>query len=109
MKRYAWLSIAVCLTGFEVWAVFGSSEIGPMNFGNHPALLSLIIVAFTVSGLGGWWMVFKIVRYEKRVFPVILLPFLVPNSFLWYYFERTAHGVVRKNFVRDGRPSKPIA
>ncbi|MGB8524845.1 MAG: hypothetical protein WCD43_17920 [Candidatus Acidiferrales bacterium] len=86
MKRYGWILLAVCLTGFEVWAVFARS--GPMNLENHPILFPLILVAFTGSGLGGWWMLFKIVRHEKHVFPVILVPLLIPNSWLWYYFER---------------------
>jgi len=33
-------------------------------------------------------MLFKIVRHEKHTFPLILVPLLIPNSFLWYYFER---------------------
>jgi len=66
--------------------VFGSS--GPMGFDNHPVLLSLIISAFTVSGLGGWWMLYRIVRHEKRLLPLIIVPILIPNSYLWYYFER---------------------
>lgn len=86
MRRYVWVSSAICLTGFEVWAVFASPS--PINFDNHPILLSSIILAFTVSGLGGWWMLFRIVRHEKRVFPLILVPLLVPNSYFWYYFER---------------------
>jgi hypothetical protein len=86
MKRYAWILLAVCLTGFEVWVVL--APLGPLNFDNHPLLLSLILGAFTASGLGGWWMLFRIVRKEKHLFPLILIPILIPNSFLWYYFEK---------------------
>lgn len=90
VERYAWILFAVCLTGFEVWAVF--SRTGPMNLTSHPVLLPLILLAFTASGLGGWWMLFMILRHEKGMFPIILAPLLIPNSFLWYYFERIKPG-----------------
>ena len=86
MKRYLWLLLAGCLTSFETWAVF--TESGPMNFANHSILFPLILVSFAASGLGGCWMLFSVIRREKHVFPVVLVPFLIPNSFLWYYFER---------------------
>ncbi len=85
MRRFYWILLAICLTAFELWAVFAPTK--PMNFQNQPILLPLIISAFVTSGLGGWWMLFKIVRHEKQVFPIILVPFLIPNAFLWYYFE----------------------
>jgi len=86
MKRCGWILLAVCLRAFELWVVFSPS--GPMDFVNQPILFPLILVAFTASGLGGWWMSFKIVRHEKHIFPVVLVPLLILNSFLWYYFER---------------------
>lgn len=36
-------------------------------------------------------MIFKILRQEKHIFPIILVPLLIPNSFLWYYFEVVRH------------------
>lgn len=90
MKRCGWILVALGLTCFEGWAVFSRSE--QMNFANYPVLFPSILVAFTASGLGGWWMLFRIVRHEKHMFPVILVPLLIPNSFLWYYFERMTPG-----------------
>jgi len=86
MKRFGWILFAVLLTGFEFWAVFTPS--GPMNFATDPILLPSILGAFATSGIGGWWMLYMIVRRERRVFPLILVPLLIPNSFLWYCFER---------------------
>ena len=83
-----WISLAICLTAFECWAVFAPT--GPIDSNNHPFLFPLVIGAFAVSGIGGWWMLLRILRKESRVFPRILLPMLVPNSFLWYYFEVVA-------------------
>lgn len=85
MKRFGWICGAICLTVFEFWAVFSRTD--PMNFDNHPILLGLILGAFTASGIGGWWMLFRIVRKERHIFPIILVPLVIPNSFLWYYFE----------------------
>jgi hypothetical protein len=55
---------------------------------NHPVLFFSILLLFGVPGLGGLWVLFRIVRYEKRLFPIILVPLLISNSFVWYYFER---------------------
>jgi hypothetical protein len=59
-----------------------------MNFDNHPVLLPAILMLFGAPALGGWWMIVMIIRYEKRVFPLILVPFLIPNAFVSYYFAR---------------------
>lgn len=90
VKRFVWILLAAGLTTFEAWTVF--SQVGVVNFENAPILFPLIIVAFTASGLGGCWMLLKIVRHEKHIFPIILAPLLIPNSFLWYYFERVMPG-----------------
>ncbi len=79
MKRYGWVLLAVCLTSFEVWVFLRS---GPMNLASYPILFPLTLVAFMSSGLGGWWMLFKIVRYEKNLFPIILVPLLNPEFVL---------------------------
>jgi hypothetical protein len=110
LKRCGWIVIAFCMTMLEIWAIF--SRLGPMNFANQPILLALIISTFTASGLGGCWMLFRIVRHEKHLFPLVLVPLLIPNSFLWYYFERsTAPGKApslppRKNSMSPDRPER---
>jgi hypothetical protein len=87
MRRYGWILIIICLTGLQLYVMFAPT--GPMNFDNHPFLLPAILVLYAAPALGGWWMIFMIIRYEKRVFPLILVPFLIPNAFVWYYFART--------------------
>ena len=86
MNRWAWILLAVCLTGLQLAAIVAPTP--PMNFDNHPILLSAILVLFAAPALGGWWMIFTIIRHEKHILPMILVAFLIPNSFLWYYFER---------------------
>jgi hypothetical protein len=86
MKRVGWILLAVSLTALQVLVVFAPTP--PMNFDTHPILLSAILALFLGPGLGGVCMVFRIIRYERRLFPVILVALLIPNSFLWYYFER---------------------
>jgi len=90
MKRYTWILAAVCLTGLQLSVVFAPTP--AMDFDTHPFLLSAVLLLFGAPALGGVWMLFMIVRHEKRLFPLILVPLLIPNSFLWYYFERIRPG-----------------
>ena len=97
MKRLAWILVAVCLSAFQIWGIIFSPS-GPINFDNHPVLLGCMIAAYAGSGLGGVWMLFAIIRYERRIFPVILIALFIPNAFLWYYFERIRP---RKRIARE--------
>jgi hypothetical protein len=91
MRRCAWILLAVCLTGLQAWVVFAPTP--PINPDNHPILFFSSLLLFGAPGLGGLWVLFRIIRDEKRLFPIILIPLLIPNSFLWYYFERAKpHG-----------------
>ena len=47
----------------------------------------LEVLFFVTSGLGGMWMVYTAIRYEKHPFFFMLLAG-IPYFFLWYYFER---------------------
>lgn len=87
VRRLFWISLAICLSVFQFWAMF--SVHGPMNFDTNPILLPVFIVAFFGSGLGGVWMIFRaIVRREKNL-PLILIGSIsVPNLWIWYFFER---------------------
>jgi len=78
-KKYVWIVLTLCLTGFEFWAVFAPT--GPMKFQNRPVLFPFILGAFGSSGIGVWWMLLRILRKERRIFPIILMPLLIPNSF----------------------------
>ena len=44
-------------------------------------------IVCAVSPLGGLWVFYQAIRYEKDLLPYLLLGFL-PFSFVWYYFER---------------------
>jgi hypothetical protein len=57
--------------------------------------LAVIMIFSMGSPLGGFWMIYRAIRDEKRPIPYVLLAF-VPLAFLWYYVER-----VRP--VRDGK------
>ena len=55
---------------------------------NHPAMLLAFVVLFAIPPVGALWMAYMAIRYEKNPFPMLLLAFLIPFTFLWYYFER---------------------
>jgi len=81
MKRFLWALIAVTLNLFLFWVV-----VGPWYPTNRAAMI-FIATLFGLPAVGGFWMLYSAVRYEKRPVPFALLAFL-PFSFLWYYFER---------------------
>jgi hypothetical protein len=60
MKRYGWILLAVCLTAVQVLVVVAATP--PMNLGNHPFLLSAILVLFLGPGLAGVSMIFMVAR-----------------------------------------------
>lgn len=48
----------------------------------------LILLILTVAGnIGGFWMLYQAIRYEKRVARYTLLSF-VPFMFIWYLLVR---------------------
>ena len=80
------------LSALALWIVAG-----PWKPGN-PLVIALVMVFFGASSLGGIWMIYRAVRYERHPLAKILLAF-VPYSFLWYYFERVRP---RKHLKRHG-------
>lgn len=61
---------------------------------SHPAILFLLVILFGIAPLGAFWMMYMSIRYEKNPFPMLLLAFLIPFAFLWYYMERVRPGKV---------------
>jgi hypothetical protein len=58
---------------------------------SNPFILAVFFVLYAIAPLGGFWMMYMSIRYEKKPWPKILLA-LIPFTFLWYYFERRSHG-----------------
>ena len=64
---------------------------------NHPGMLFGIVLLFGIPPAGAFWMIYVAIRYEKNPLPMVLLAFLVPFTFVWYYFERVRPGKLVKN------------
>lgn len=86
---FLWFVLGMAVTGAAFWFVTSKGPV-PAN----PLSLLAIALIFVVSPIGGFWMLYVVIRYEKRPLPYILLAFL-PYFFLGYYFER----------VRNKKPS----
>ena len=54
---------------------------------SNPLVAVAFVILYAIAPLGGFWMMYMSIRYEKNPWPMILLA-LIPFSFLWYYFER---------------------
>jgi hypothetical protein len=85
MRNLAWIVLISFLTGLCGWIV-----IGPW-FPKSTLALVTVLTVFAAPSLGGIWMLYRAIRFEKHPFPVALLAF-IPYGFLWYYFERVRPG-----------------
>jgi hypothetical protein len=65
----------------------------PLLLHNLPLLIFFVCLNM-VSNLGGFWMLYQAVRYERRVGRYVLLAF-VPFMFVWYSLVRVP---LRKEF-----------
>jgi hypothetical protein len=81
MKLLFWILLGLGVTGVAFWMV-----ISPW-FPKNPLLEDLAIVFFMAPSVGAFWMLYMVIRHEKRPMPLVLLAF-IPYTFLWYYFER---------------------
>lgn len=62
----------------------------------NPAILFGLLILFGIPPMGAFWMAYMAIRYEKNPFPMLLLAFFVPFTFLWYYFERVRPGKLKR-------------
>lgn len=80
MKKVFWLLFFALTTAFGYWAI--------LNSWFHEGVGAKLLIAYcAIQPLGGFWMIYRCIRLEKRPVPYILLAF-VPYSFIWYYPER---------------------
>lgn len=86
MKVVLYVLLGLALTG--VAALIVLSPWRPAN-----SFESLLVIAyFAFAGIGQWWMIFMVLRHEPKMLPLLLAAFLLPFSFIWYYFERVRPG-----------------
>jgi hypothetical protein len=89
MRKALWISLSLVASAAAVWVV-----VGPWIPKNNLELFAVMLF-FMGSPIGGFWMIYRSIRYERKPLPYIVLAF-VPLSFIWYYAERV-------------RPVKPTA
>ena len=81
-KMFVWVIVGLVVAGAAFWFVTSN---GPVPAG--PMSIVAIALVFGISPIGSFWMLYIVIRYEKRPMPYILLAFL-PYFSLGYYFER---------------------
>ena len=82
VKTFLWVCLGFAVTGLAFWIVTTTETIPP-----RPLPLLVLALVFGVSPLGTFWMLYTVIRHEKRIMPYALLAF-IPYFFLGYYFER---------------------
>jgi hypothetical protein len=65
----------------------------------HPAMMFAIVVLFAIPPLGGFWMAYMAIRYEKNPFPMLLLALCIPYTFVWYYREKVRTGKLKRKHI----------
>ena len=85
------------VAGFVALALAGLLIMQGKAPSSNPAMMFAFVALFGVIPLGGFWMAYMSIRYEKHPLPLVLLAFFVPFTFVWYYFERVRGGKLQKN------------
>ena len=81
MRTLLHVLIALALTCIAIFTVISSWY--PKNAAEMFAAGAYVAFA----SIGQWWMIFMIVRQERKMWRLIWVA-LLPFSFIWYYFER---------------------
>jgi hypothetical protein len=81
MRHLLWALLTLAALAVGIWIVLGAWN--PTNGFE----LFVVMVFFMGSPIGGFWMLYRSIRYEKKPLIYIILSF-APLAFLWYYFER---------------------
>ena len=81
-KMFVWVIVGLVVAGATFWFVTSN---GPVPA--SPMSIVAIALVFVISPIGSFWMLYIVIRYEKRPMLYILLAFL-PYFSLGYYFER---------------------
>jgi hypothetical protein len=82
IKMFLWATFGFAVAGVAFWIVTSTETVPP-----RPLPLLVLALVFGVSPLGAFWMLYRVIRYERHPFPFILLAF-IPYFFLGYYIER---------------------
>jgi len=85
MRTPLWVLLIGTVTAVALWIV-----IGPW-FPQNVLVITSVASFFGLSALGGFWMLYMAVRYERDPVRFVGLS-LVPFAFIWYYFERVRPG-----------------
>jgi hypothetical protein len=85
MKAAVLAVVAIVVYAIACWLIFTP------GIPQFPFFVPVIVAVFVVPPLGGWWLIYIVIRHEKHMFPIVLLAF-VPYGFVWYYFERVRNG-----------------
>jgi len=82
MKMVLWAISGFAVAGVAFWFVISTATMPP-----HPLALLMLALIFGVSPIGSFWMLYMVIRYEKRPLPYAFLAF-IPYFSVGYYLER---------------------
>lgn len=82
IRMFLWAILGFAVAGSAFWMISSTTTALPQP-------LSLLILAFVfgVSPVGTFWMLYVVIRHERRPLPYVLLAF-IPYFSVGYYFER---------------------
>jgi len=102
VKLALWVLLGLSVAGLAFW--FMATPGGPRN----PLQLLLVVMVFGVAPVGTFWMMYVSIRHEKHPLPLVFLAFVLPYSFLWYYFERVRPGEHKSRLEASGGEERQL-
>lgn len=100
MRHVKWILPAAVLLGLQIWLFV--TPWGPVSLTSRPIIFLSFLILFGLPGLGACWMLYMVIRYEKRALPLALVA-LFPYAFLWYRFERAQAHKTRQPTPTESR------
>lgn len=104
MKRIGWFCLLFFPSVFIMAIIFYPWKF-PLEGTALGSIAMFVGSCVFVSQFGNFWMAYQAIRYEERPLPYILL-FLVPFSFIYYYFERVKCKKQARRFLEPNNSAR---
>jgi len=93
-KMFFWATLSWAVVGVLFWITHAAGKF-PLN----PLWVLIWIFVCGAAAIGGFWMLYTVIRQEKHPLLFVMLALIVPYFWVGYYVERVRERGVRNNFV----------
>lgn len=93
-KMFFWTTLSWAVVGVLLWITHAAAKF-PLN----PLWVLTWIFVCGAAAIGGFWMLYTVIRQERHPLLLVTLALIVSYFWLGYYVERVRGRGVRNNFV----------